>query len=161
MTLSQLVAAETPNLGKHITPQELRAIDFVITPDGQGLPSGNGDARVGFNLYQAHCLACHGVEGQKGINDRLAGGHGSLTTTSPVKTVGSYWPYTTTVFDYIRRAMPYTAPGSLSADEIYALTAYLLFINDVIEEDASMDASSLPRVKMPNADNFVWAVPDD
>ena len=155
----QLVSAETPNLGEPITAQEMQEIDFAISPDGQGLPPGSGDARVGFDLYQAHCLACHGVKGQEGINDRLAGGHGSLTTSSPVKTVGSYWPYATTVFDYLRRAMPYTAPGSLSADELYALTAYLLFINGVIEENASMDATSLPQVKMPNADNFVWAVP--
>jgi hypothetical protein len=158
--LSLLVSGATPDLGVPITAEDLNEIDFVVLPNGDGLPPGSGDARGGFELYKAHCLACHGVEGQEGINDRLAGGHGSLAGSAPVKTVGSYWPYATTVFDYLRRAMPYTAPGSLSADDVYALTAYLLFINGVIDEDAPMDATALPHVKMPNADNFVWAVPD-
>ena len=159
LSLSSVVVAETPNLGVPLGAQELLELDFTVLPDGQGLPSGSGDARGGFELYKVHCLACHGVEGQQGINDRLAGGHGSLTSSSPVKTVGSFWPYATTVFDYIRRAMPYAAPGSLSADEVYALTAYLLFINGVVEEDALIDATTLPLVNMPNAENFVWAVP--
>jgi cytochrome c len=93
-----------------------------------------------------------------GINDRLSGGHASLSSRSPVKTIGSYWPYATTIFDFVRRAMPYTAPGSLSHDDVYALTAYLLYINDIVGEQDVMDAQSLPEVQMPNRDNFVWAV---
>ena len=95
-------------------------------------------------------------DGTGGVNDVLAGGHGSLTGPQPQKTVGSYWPYATTVFDYVRRAMPFQSPGSLSSDELYAVTAYLLFVNDIIAEDAEMSAESLPQVKMPNRDNFVW-----
>ena len=154
-----VVLAETPNLGKPISAQELTQIDYFVQRDGQGLPEGSGDAKAGAGLYQLHCLACHGAGGQDGINDRLAGGHGSIASGAPVKTVGSYWPYATTIFDYIRRAMPYTAPGSLSADQIYALTAYLLFINGLVEEGQSLDAENLPQVTMPNAGNFVWAVP--
>lgn len=149
--------AEGPQLGKPVPQEELDAMDYVVLPDGDGLPAGSGDAREGAELYAQHCLACHGAGGQDGINDRLAGGHGSIDSERPLKTVGSYWPYATTVFDYIRRAMPYQSPGSLSEDDIYSLTAYLLYINDIVDEDQRLDAESLPAVKMPNRDNFVWA----
>lgn len=152
-----LALAQSPQLGVSIDDQALDGIDLTVLPDGTGLPQGRGDARIGAALYQRHCLACHGAAGVNGINDRLAGGHGSLDSAQPVKTVGSYWPYATTVFDFIRRAMPYAAPGSLSADEVYALTAYLLYINDVVAEDQQLDAQTLPAVVMPNRDNFRWS----
>lgn len=146
-----------PGLGEPVSAEAAAAIDYVVLPDGTGLPAGGGDAREGEVLYAQHCIACHGEGGENGINDRLAGGHGSITTERPVRTVGSYWPYATTVFDYIRRAMPYQDPGSLNEDEIYSLTAYLLYVNDIVDADERMDAESLPAVKMPNRDNFVWA----
>ena len=148
---------EGPELGKPVSREELDAMDYVVLPDGDGLPAGSGDAREGADLYARHCLACHGAGGQDGINDRLAGGHGTIDGERPLKTVGSYWPYATTVFDYIRRAMPYQSPGSLSEDDVYSLTAYLLYINDIVDEDQRLDAKTLPTVKMPNRDNFVWA----
>jgi len=145
-----------PALGEALTAAELDAVDFTIMPDGDGLPEGSGDAAAGREVYQRNCLACHGENGTGGVNDRLAGGHGTLTGERPIKTVGSYWPYATTVFDYVRRAMPFQAPGSLSNDEIYAVTAYLLHINGIIAEDEVLDATSLPGVAMPNRDNFEW-----
>lgn len=148
---------ESPQLGEELSAAEADAVNFTILPDGAGLPAGSGTAATGERVYLQQCVACHGVNGEDGPNDRLAGGHGSLQTNQPVKTIGSYWPYATTLFDYVRRAMPYTAPGSLNDDEIYAVTAYLLHLNGVIEADAVIDAQSLPRVKMPNRDNFDWA----
>jgi cytochrome c len=141
----------TPRLGEPLSADDVHEIDYVV------LPEGSGTAAQGEVLYNRHCLACHGVNGQDGLNDRLAGGHGSIDSAMPVKTVGSYWPYATTIFDYVRRAMPYTDPGSLTNDEIYALTAYLLHINDIVDRDDRIDAESLPEVEMPNRENFVWA----
>ncbi|HEX7127490.1 MAG TPA: cytochrome c, partial [Thermodesulfobacteriota bacterium] len=106
-------------------------------------------------IFQQQCVVCHGPSGTEGPMDRLAGGQGSLAGDSPVKTVGSYWPYATTVFDYIRRAMPLTAPGSLTADQAYAVTAYVLFLNGIVGESDVIDAGSLPQVRMPNRDGFV------
>ena len=151
--------AESPNLGRPVTPAELAAVELTVFSDGQGLPPGSGDAIRGAALYQERCLACHGARGEDGINDRLAGGRGSIGTDAPVITVGSFWPYATTLFDYVRRAMPYIAPGSLSADEVYSLSAYILFLNGVVGEREVIDAESLPRVEMPNADKFIWAEP--
>lgn len=151
-------ADEGPGLGQGLTGQELAAIDYTVMPDGDGLPQGSGNALAGRAVYTRVCLACHGENGSGGLNDALVGGHGTLTGPAPQKTVGSYWPYATTIFDYVRRAMPFQAPGSLSNDDIYAVTAYLLFANDIIDGDDVMDAQTLPRVKMPNRDNFVWAV---
>ena len=150
--------AQSPQLGQPVTPEELAMIDFTVMPDGRGLPQGSGDAGQGGKLYAQHCLACHGAEGVDGLNDRLAGGHGTLSTHVPVKTVGSFWPYATTIFDFIRRAMPYNTPGMLNHDEVYALTAYLLYINGIVDEGEVMDEQSLPAVVMPNQDSFVWAV---
>jgi cytochrome c len=154
--MSVVLADDSPGLGQQLTAEELAAVDFTIMPDGDGLPAGSGTAVTGRDIYIQNCLACHGENGTGGVNDALSGGHGSLTGPEPQKTVGSFWPYATTVFDYVRRAMPFQAPGSLASDEIYAVTAYLLFVNDIIAEDADMNAESLPRVKMPNRDNFVW-----
>lgn len=159
VTLSAAAVADDeakPGLGVPISEADAAAVDYVVLPDGTGLPDGDGDARRGEALYDQHCIACHGAEGENGINDRLAGGHGTINTDRPVRTVGSYWPYATTVFDYLRRAMPYTDPGSLSENEVYSLTAYLLYINGIVDADARIDAETLPAVKMPNQDNFVW-----
>ena len=148
---------ESPGLGRPASDADVVAVDFTIMPDGEGLPDGSGNPTDGAALYAQYCLACHGEGGTDGANDRLVGGHGSLATDRPVKTIGSYWPYATTLFDYIRRAMPYQSPGILSDNQIYALTAYLLYLNDIIDEDATLDAQSLPAVAMPNRDNFEWA----
>jgi cytochrome c len=109
----------------------------------------------GKQLYTSNCEACHGASGEGGIKDRLVGGQGSLVTNKPIKTIGSYWPYATTLFDYIRRAMPYTAPGTLSNDNVYALVAYLLNLNGIVPANATLDQNSLPKVTMPNRDGFV------
>ena len=153
-------AQEGPGLGIRATPEEVAAWDLSIGPDGAGLPPGAGDARTGAEIYAVQCLACHGPEGAGQINAALAGGHGSLADAAPVKTIGSYWPYATTVFDYIRRAMPFTQPLSLTDDEVYALTAYLLYINDIIGEGDVMNADTLPAVEMPNRDGFIIAYPN-
>jgi len=121
---------------------------------GAGLPPGSGTATQGAEVYKTKCIACHGPDGANGVNDRLVGGQGTLTSAAPVKTIGSYWPYATTVFDYVRRAMPYPAPHSLTDAETYAVTAYLLHLNGIIGTDDVMDATSLPKVKMPNRSGF-------
>lgn len=150
------IAADSPELGEPIDADTLATIDFTIMPDGRGLPDGSGSAIEGAAVYTQHCIACHGANGEGTVNDRLVGGHGSLDSDQPVKTIGSYWPYATTVFDYIRRAMPLQQPGTLSDDEIYAVTAYLLYLNGIVEEDTTLDAASLPEVEMPNRDGFSW-----
>ena len=151
------LADEAPALGEPMDADALAELDYTVLPDGDGLPAGSGTAREGAQVFQQHCIACHGEKGTGGINDALSGGHGTLASDAPKKTVGSYWPYATTVLDYVRRAMPLQAPGTLNDDDLYAVTAYLLYVNGIIGEDASMDAESLPGVKMPNADGFSWA----
>lgn len=148
-----------PGLGVPATPAEIASADISIPPDGAGLPDGSGTSAQGAKVYATKCIACHGPEGAGVVNDRLVGGRGTLTTAAPVKTIGSYWPYATTLFDYIRRAMPYPEPHSLTNAETYALTAYLLHLNGVISADAVMDAKTLPKVQMPNRGNFVLAWP--
>lgn len=150
-------AQDGPGLGEPVSAETLEAIDFVVLPDGQGLPAGQGDAVKGAELYGVWCVACHGEGGADGINDRLVGGHDSIAGARPQKTVGSFWPHATTLFDYIRRAMPYQSPGELSADEVYSLTAYILFLNGIVDETDVLDAETLPAVKMPNRENFIWA----
>jgi len=154
-----VLADDTPNLGKPIDAATLADLDFTVLPDGDGLPSGSGTALAGRKVYAQYCQACHGENGAGGVNDTLAGGQGTLRSAAPQKTVGSYWPYATTVFDYIRRAMPLPSPGVLTNDEIYAVTAYILYLNDIIPEDAAMTATSLPAVRMPNRDGFIRAWP--
>jgi cytochrome c len=144
-----------PNLGREVRPEEIAVWDITIPPDGSGLPPGSGTAAEGCAVYNAKCAGCHGVKGVKGPADPLVGGIGTLGSKKPVQTVGSYWPYATTLFDYIRRAMPFNAPQSLSNDEVYAVSAYLLFLNGIIGPEARMDAETLPRVEMPNRDGFV------
>jgi len=152
-------AIETPNLGRVATPAEVAGWDVSIPPDGTGLPPGRGTSPQGAVVYEQKCQNCHGEKGAGQPNDRLVGGHGTLAGKTPVRTVGSYWPYPTTVFDYVRRAMPYTQSHSLTDDEVYAVTAYLLHLNGIIGESDVMDAQTLPKVKMPNRDNFILAYP--
>jgi S-disulfanyl-L-cysteine oxidoreductase SoxD len=125
----------------------------------RGLPPGSGTAAQGATVYAQKCQACHGEKGVGGPNDRLVGGQGTLASKTPLRTVGSYWPYATTVFDYVRRAMPFVQPLSLTDGEVYALTAYLLNVNGIIGEQDVMNAETLPRVKMPNRDNFILVHP--
>jgi mono/diheme cytochrome c family protein len=150
---------ETPNLGRVASPSEVAAWDVSIPPDGTGLPPGRGMSSQGAVVFEQKCQSCHGERGAGQPNDRLVGGHETLASKSPVRTVGSYWPYATTVFDYVRRAMPYTQSHSLSDDEVYAVTAYLLHLNGIIGESDVMNAETLPKVKMPNRDNFILAYP--
>jgi cytochrome c len=145
--------ADSPDLGRVATPDEIAAWDISIEPSGTGLPAGSGIARAGAAIYAAKCAGCHGEAGGGKPNDALVGG--SLTATPPVKTVGSYWPYATTLFDYIRRAMPLPESKSLKDDEVYALAAYILAQNKIIGEDDVMDAKTLPQVRMPNQEGFV------
>lgn len=148
-------AAPGHGIGTPLTEQELAAWNIDIAPDGRGLPAGSGDVATGAHLFAAKCAACHGAQGQGGLGDPLVGGQGTLTSAKPKRTVGSYWPYATTLFDYIRRAMPYNAPESLSADEVYALSAFLLNQNGIVAADTRLDAASLPHVVMPNRQGFV------
>jgi cytochrome c len=150
---------ETPNLGREATPAQIAGWDISVGPDGVGLPPGRGTAARGATIYERKCQACHGAKGAGQPNDRLVGGHGTLASKTPVRTIGSYWPYATTVFDYIRRAMPYTESQSLTDDETYALTAYLLNLNGIIGEQDEMNAGTLPRVTMPNHANFIMMYP--
>ena len=148
-----------PGLGQPVSVADAAAWDLSIQPDGTGLPAGSGTAATGAQLFATHCIACHGAGGVGQPNDKLVGGQGTLTQFHPVRTVGSYWPYATTIFDYIRRAMPFQAPESLTNDQVYALTAYLLAENGIIKAGDTMNAQTLPQVKMPNRDGFIMAYP--
>lgn len=154
------LAQEGPNLGTEISAEDLAPWDLSIETDGTNLPPGSGDVATGRAVYEAQCLACHGEEGADGMNDRLVGGHGTLDSLEQVRTLGSFWPYASTVFDYIRRSMPFNAPQTLTDDEVYALTAYLLHLNSIIDEDEVMNARTLARIEMPNVDGFVMAYPE-
>lgn len=142
-------------IGTPLDERALAAWNIDVAPDGRGLPAGSGDVATGAHLFAAKCAACHGAQGEGGLGDPLIGGLGTLTSAKPKRAVGSYWPYATTLFDYIRRAMPYNAPESLSADEVYALNAFLLNQNGIVPADTRLDAASLPRVVMPNRQGFV------
>lgn len=165
LTEQTVVHAQTPapprfGFGRAATAAEIAALDTEIGPDGSGLPPGRGTVASGETIYAARCAACHGKTGREGPNDALVGREPRqdfLFGRNPAltKTIGNYWPYATTLFDYIRRAMPPGAPGSLTDEEIYAVTAYLLFLNELVPADAAMDATSLPKVVMPARDRFV------
>jgi S-disulfanyl-L-cysteine oxidoreductase SoxD len=150
-----LAQSPTFAVGHTPTPEHLRAIDIEVTPDGAGLAPGSGTAAAGKDVYTRRCETCHGPTGREGPQDVLVGGRGSLNTDAPLKTVGSYWPYATTLWDYIRRAMPFDHPGTLTTDEIYGVTAYVLFMNGIVGERDVVDQSTLPRIRMPNRDGFV------
>ncbi|MGB2331178.1 MAG: c-type cytochrome [Pseudomonadales bacterium] len=138
-----------PKLGQPI----LDLPQATIAPDGKSLPPGSGSVEEGLAVYQRHCLACHGPKGDMPGN-ALVGGQGSLTSALPVKTVGSYWPYATTLFDYISRAMPYGNEKILSVDQVYAVSAYVLFLNGILPAETRLTASTLPEVVMPNRHGF-------
>lgn len=142
------------NLGRHLSKTELAGWNIDVLTDGTGLPPGRGTVSQGEKVYQTQCLACHGANLEGGLGPALAGGVGSLTTDKPLKTIGSYWPYATTLFDYIRRSMPFQAPQSLSNEDVYSVTAYLLHKNNILPATATVSAKNLAAVKMPNRDNF-------
>jgi S-disulfanyl-L-cysteine oxidoreductase SoxD len=156
LVLSSAALAEGPGLGRVATPDEIASWDVSIGPDGAGLPPGRGTPKQGETVFAEKCVACHGEKGAGKPNDQLVGGRGSLSgEQASVKTVGSFWPYATTLFDYVRRAMPLNAPKSLSNDEVYAVSAYILQLNGIIGEADAMDAQTLPQVQMPNRDGFI------
>ncbi len=144
-----------PNLGATPSAAMLAAMDTSIPPSGAGLPAGSGTVAQGAKVYAAKCESCHGPKGAGKPADPLVGGIGSLASGKPMRTVGSYWPYATTFFDYVRRAMPTNAPQTLTDDEVYAVSAYVLNLNGIIPESAVMNAQTLPQVKMPNRDGFI------
>ena len=146
---------KAPAFGSPVSAAEIARWDISIPPSGAGLPAGSGTAKQGEAVYVAQCQACHGPKGVGKPADPLVGGIGSLATAKPLRTVGSYWPYATTLFDYTRRAMPIGNPLSLSDDEVYAVTAYVLYLNGIIGENSEMNAKTLSQVKMPNRDGFV------
>jgi S-disulfanyl-L-cysteine oxidoreductase SoxD len=154
----------TFDFGATATQQEIAAVAIAVAPDGKGLPAGKGGYAAGKTVYEQACAACHGADlkGVAGIPNmptgpalRLSGGRGTLNTPNPVMTVESYWPHATTLFDYVRRAMPFQAPGSLTADEVYAVVAYILGEGNVIDRSIVLDAQTLPQVRMPNRDGFI------
>jgi S-disulfanyl-L-cysteine oxidoreductase SoxD len=156
---SALSAAERYDLGRPATPAEIAGWDIDASPSGAGLPAGHGDVRQGEAIFAAKCAACHGAQGEGKPMDRLVSGIGTLHDKKPEKTVGSFWPYATTLFDYVRRAMPLNAPQSLAPDEVYAVSAYVLFLNGIVTQDTILDADTLAKIKMPNRDGFVSAYP--
>ncbi|MSO72257.1 MAG: cytochrome c [Rhodospirillaceae bacterium] len=159
-TVGLASATESPGLGQPITEKEAAAWDLSIGPDGVGLPAGRGTVKRGEEVYLQKCQGCHGESGVGTPADKLVGGQGTLMgDQAPVKTVGSYWPYATTLFDYIRRAMPLGEPQTLSDNDVYAVSAYVLNLNGIIGSRAALDAKSLPKVKMPNRDNFYIVYP--
>ena len=166
-TTSTLPAQGYPSafsFGEPATEQEIAKVAIAIPPDGKGLPPGSGDYAKGKQVYEAACAVCHGddLKGVAGLPDmpvgaalRLIGGRGTLTNQKPIVTVESYWPYATILFDYTRRAMPFTAPGTLTADEVYAVSAYILAEANIIDKTTVLDAQTLPTVQMPNRDGFI------
>lgn len=148
-------SADSPKLGRPASPEVIRRMDITVAADGTGLPAGSGSVTEGRATYELKCASCHGPAGSGGIADRLTGGIGSLASTRPIKTVASYWPYAPTLFDYIRRDMPLTAPQSLEDKEVYGLVAYLLSIDGIVPADARLDGASLSRIRMPNRKGFV------
>lgn len=149
------VAPAPYGIGRSATQAEIGGWDIDVLPDGAGLPLGSGSVQIGLKIYETKCAMCHGPKGEGADMDQLVGGRGTLATSRPIKTVGSYWPYATTLFDYVRRAMPFNAPQTLTADEVYAICAYLLHLNGIIMANEVMDAKSLPLVQMPNRYGFV------
>jgi cytochrome c len=154
---SATVSAQSPRygVGRPPTPEEIRALGSAIAPDGTGLPPGSGTAAQGRALFAAQCARCHGPNGDGDVGPRLVGGQGTLATPRPLKTVGSFWPYATTLWDYVNRAMPFDRPGLLEPSEVYAAVAFVLNLNGIVGEETVINASTLPGVRMPNRDGFV------
>jgi S-disulfanyl-L-cysteine oxidoreductase SoxD len=159
LPIASAVLAQAPQFGQPIAPADIAAWDISIAPDGVGLPPGRGTAIEGEAIYVAKCQACHGEKGTEpgdALAGALVGGMGTLAPDkTPIKTVGSFWPYATTLFDYVRRAMPFQESKSLTADELYAVSAYILNLNGIIGPNDAIDAHSLPKVSMPNRDGFI------
>ncbi len=159
VSASAMADTKPLGLGRPPSAEDLAALDIDVRGDGAGLPPGRGTVQQGEAVYAQSCAACHGAGGEHPISPsiRLTGGQGTLATQNAVQTVGSYWPYATTLFDYIHRAMPFNAPQSLSPDQVYAVTAYVLHLNGILPADATLDATSLAKVRMPNREGFVPA----
>lgn len=153
---TSLAASERYGFGREATAGEIAAWDIDVRADGKGLPEGHGSVAEGAKIFAEKCAACHGPKADRAAPpiDALVGGQGTLVNAKPVKTVGSYWPYATTLFDFVRRAMPFNAPQSLSDAEVYALTAYILSLNKIVAPDTVLDAQNLATIKMPNRDGF-------
>ncbi|THD60262.1 MAG: cytochrome c [Bradyrhizobium sp.] len=142
-------------IGRAATEAEIAGWNIDIDRNGANLPEGSGSVSHGREVFDQQCAACHGAKGEGGVGDRLVGGQGTIATAKPIKTVGSYWPHAPTLFDYIRRAMPQNAPQSLSNEDVYAVSAYILNLNGLLPADATLDAKSLAAIKMPNRNMFV------
>lgn len=161
IVLGGVVVAQKPlGIGRAATAEEIKKLDIDVMPDGRGLPPGKGSVADGATVYAAKCAACHGKSGEGASAERLVAtdaGKNFDFATNPklVKAVGNYWPYATTLYDYTFRAMPFMQPGTLTPDETYAVTAYILSLNNIIGDDAVMDAATLPKVQMPARDRFV------
>jgi mono/diheme cytochrome c family protein len=153
------VCAQTPNLGRPIDPADIAPWDISIQPDGTGLPPGGGTPAQGARIYAQKCAMCHGENAKGGNNAALVGG-ARIANMDSVRTIANFWPYSTTIFDFIRRAMPWQQPRTLTDNEVYALTAYILAENKLIGQDDSMNPETLPKVKMPNRDGFIIRFPD-
>jgi cytochrome c len=145
----------SPRLGQLASKALIEQWDRDIFPDGKGLPKGKGTATFGKKIYQKHCQSCHGFEGSGNSADELAGAQHSLIDEPPDKVIGTYWPYATTLYDFIRRSMPLNAPGSLTNNELYAVTAYLLFLNNIVNENDIISHKNLAKVIMPNREGFI------
>src|SRR5216684_2963129 len=148
--------AQSPyGIGRAATPAEIAGWNIDVNRDGNNLPPGSGTVSHGREVFEQQCAACHGEKGEGGVGDKLVGGQGTIATAKPVRTVGSYWPYAPTLFDYIRRAMPQNAPQSLSNEDVYAVSAYIFNLNGLLAADATLDAKTLVTIKMPNRSMFV------
>ena len=157
---SGVLLAQGPNLGQPISPADIAAWDISVLPDGSGLPPGSGTPAQGSHIYAQKCAACHGENGKGGQNAALVGGLPLTTGIDATKTIANFWPYATTLFDFTRRAMPWPRPRTLTNDEVYALTAYILALNKIIGENDVMNADTLPKVRMPNRDGFIVRFPE-
>jgi mono/diheme cytochrome c family protein len=152
-------AGDPYGIGRPATQQEIAGWDIDVSPSGAGLPPGHGDVHEGEALFAEKCASCHGVHGEGKPMDPLVGGLGTIHDKKPHETVGSFWPYATTLFDFVRRAMPLNAPQSLTPDEIYAVSAYVLFLNGIVPEGTTLDQDNLAKIEMPNRGGFVSAYP--
>lgn len=154
-SLNAFASDDQPKLGKPASAKLISQWNQDIFPDGQGLPIGKGTASYGKKVYKKYCVSCHGVDGTGNSADELAGASHSLTDNPPDKIIGTYWPYATTIFDFTRRSMPLNAPGTLSTNELYAVTAYLLYLNGIIDQNKIINEITLPKITMPNRDGFI------